>query len=259
MARPRGQGALLGQLQAARLARLAPALLGLPDSGHLLREVRHGPGPGRRPAGRTARHRGLPAEGALAAGRGRIVGQRQLPDVPRQGPPRDRHDGHVRRLQLVLPALLRRPQRPGGVGPAGAPQLDARRPVHRRRRARDPAPDVLALLRQGARRHAPPRRAGAVPRAVHTGHDPGPRRQQDVELQGQRDRPERHHRALRRRRGPLLRAVHRSRGPGRGVVGHGHRRRAPEAAGTPVALGRRPGRRRGRRRGSADRSSGAMR
>ena len=31
--------------------RLAPALLGLPDPGHLLREVRHGPGPGNGPAG----------------------------------------------------------------------------------------------------------------------------------------------------------------------------------------------------------------
>ena len=31
--------------------------------------------------------------------------------------------------------------------------LDAGRPVHRRRRARDPAPDVRALLRQGARGH----------------------------------------------------------------------------------------------------------
>ena len=36
--------------------------------------------------------------------------------------------------------------------------LDAGRPVHRRRRARDPAPDVRALLHQGARRHGPARR-----------------------------------------------------------------------------------------------------
>ena len=34
-------------------------------------------------------------------------------------------------------------------------QLDAGRPVHRRGRARDPAPDVRALLRQGARGHGP--------------------------------------------------------------------------------------------------------
>ena len=111
------------------------------------------------------------------------------PSLPRQGASRDRHDGHLRRLELVLPALLRRPQRPGGVGPTGAAQLDAGRPVHRRRGARDPAPDVLALLRQGARRHAAVGRPGAVPGPVHAGHDPRPGRQQDVELQGQRDRP----------------------------------------------------------------------
>ena len=69
--------------------------------------------------------------------------------------------------------------------------VDAGRPVHRRRRARDPAPDVLAVLRQGARRHGAARRPGAVPGAVHAGDDPRPRRQQDVELEGQRDRPER--------------------------------------------------------------------
>ena len=36
------------------------------------------------------------------------------------GAARDRHDGHLRRLLLVLPALLRRPQRPGAVGPRGS-------------------------------------------------------------------------------------------------------------------------------------------
>ena len=36
------------------------------------------------------------------------------------GTARDRHDGHVRRLELVLPALLRPAQRHGGVGPRGA-------------------------------------------------------------------------------------------------------------------------------------------
>ena len=63
--------------------------------------------------------------------------------------------------------------------------LDAGRPVHRRRRARDPAPDVRALLRQGARGHGLPRRAGAVRAAVHPGDDPA-RRRQDVQVEGQR-------------------------------------------------------------------------
>ena len=44
VARPRGQGSRLGQLPAARLAGLAPALLGLPDPDRVLRAMRHGPG-----------------------------------------------------------------------------------------------------------------------------------------------------------------------------------------------------------------------
>ena len=47
--------------------------------------------------------------------------------------------------------------------------MDAGGPVHRRRRARDPAPDVRALLHQGARRPRPPRLPGAVQRALHPG------------------------------------------------------------------------------------------
>ena len=65
---------------------------------------------------------------------------------------------------------------------------------------------------------------GAVPGAVHPGHDPRARRQQDVEVEGQRRRAERDRRALRRRRRPLLHPVHRARRPGRGVVGHRRRR-----------------------------------
>ena len=39
------------------------------------------------------------------------LGQHDVPALRRSGPPRDRHDGHVRRLALVLPAVLRRQQR----------------------------------------------------------------------------------------------------------------------------------------------------
>ena len=66
---------------------------------------------------------------------------------------------------------------------AGA--LDAGGPVHRRRRARDPAPDVRALLREGAGGHGPARRAGAVRAALHAGDDHA-RRGEDVQVEGQR-------------------------------------------------------------------------
>src|SRR6266536_1320059 len=83
-------------------------------------------------------------------------------DLPKGKSPRDGHDGHLRRLVLVLHALLRRAQRPRAVRPGGRRLLAADRPIHRRRRARDPAPSLLPLFREGAERH----RAGRLPRAV---------------------------------------------------------------------------------------------
>ena len=52
-----------------------------------------------------------------AAGHGRGLGARDVPEVRRRGSSRDGHDGHVRGLVLVLPALLRPGQR-GGPGSA---------------------------------------------------------------------------------------------------------------------------------------------
>ena len=77
-------------------------------------------------------------------------------------------------------------QRRGAVGPRGAAALDAGRPVHRRRRARDPAPDVRALLHEGAGGHGAAGRAGAVRAPLHAGDDHA-RRREDVQVQGQRD------------------------------------------------------------------------
>ena len=248
LARRPGSRPPVDQLPPARLAALPPALLGLPDPDRPLPALRARAGAGGPAAGRAARRARLRAQGPLAAGRGRGLGQRGLPELRRRRAARDRHDGHVRRLLLVLPALLRRPQRRGPVGPRRARALDAGRPVHRRRRARDPAPDVRALLRQGARGHGPARLPGAVPAAVHPGHD-HPRRGEDVQVEGQRDQPGPLHRALRRRHRALLHPLHRAARPGRRLVRRGRRGRAPLPR-AAVAAGRRRGRadRRARRR-----------
>ena len=82
---------------------------------------------------------------------------------------------------------------------------------------------VKALARHGAAR-----RPGAVPGAVHAGHDPRPRRQQDVEVEGQRDRARARSSSA---SAPTPRAAtccsSGPRRPGRRLVGHGHRGRAP--------------------------------
>ena len=106
-----GRGKPGGQLPPARLAGLPPALLGLPDPDRLLRDRRHGPGARGPAAGRAARGRGLRAEGPEPAGRRRRLGRHRMPALRRPGPPRDRHDGHLRRLLLVLPPLPRPAQR----------------------------------------------------------------------------------------------------------------------------------------------------
>jgi leucyl-tRNA synthetase len=82
--RPRASS---GELSAARLGLVAPALLGLPDSGRLLRRVRHRSRGGGRPAGPAARDRGLQAQGRPAAGAGRGLGPRPLPALRERGPP----------------------------------------------------------------------------------------------------------------------------------------------------------------------------
>ena len=70
-----------------------------------------GPGPRGPAAGAPARGRGLRPEGQEPAGRGRGLGLDRVPALRRAGAPRDRHHGHLRRLLLVLPALLRPAQR----------------------------------------------------------------------------------------------------------------------------------------------------
>ena len=121
----------------------------------------------------------------------------QVSEVRRPSSARDRHDGHVRRFVLVLLPLLRRAQRPGAVRSREDRLLVPDRPVHRRRRARHPAPDLFALLDEGDARHRPDpqRRAGEA--AVHAGHG-DQRRREDVEDQGQRRQRRRAGREVRR-------------------------------------------------------------
>ena len=88
------------------------------------------------------------------------------------GAARDRHHGHLRRFVLVLRALHRPDARGRADRPLRRRPLAAGRPVHRRHRARDPAPPLLALLHARDERHRPLRREGrrALRRAVHARH-----------------------------------------------------------------------------------------
>ena len=88
-------------------------------------------------------------------------------ETPR--PPRNRHHGHLRRVLLVLRALLQPGLHHGHVRPLRRGLLDAGRPVHRRHRARDPAPALLPLLHARAQGRGP----GVLHGTVHAAADPG--------------------------------------------------------------------------------------
>ena len=127
-----------GEFPPARLGHFAPALLGLPDPGDPLPEMRRGAGAGQRPAGgaaggrhlRQARQRARPSSDLEA---------RRLPEMRRQGAARNRHHGHLRGFVLVFRALHRSLEREGADHARRRRPHDAGRSVYRRRRARDPA------------------------------------------------------------------------------------------------------------------------
>ena len=144
-----------GQLPPARLAGVPPTLLGLPDPGRLLPRPRHRARAGGPAAGARPRRRRVPADGRVAAGHQSGLPQHHLPDLRRAGHPRDRHHGHIRRLVVVLPAVHRPVDARRPVQPSGRPALDARRPVHRRHRARHPPPALRPLLHPGPHRCGP--------------------------------------------------------------------------------------------------------
>ena len=94
------------QLPPARLGRVAPALLGLPDPGDPLRRLRRRAGAGHGSAGDAARRRDLRPAGQSARPSSDLEACR-LPACGGSGDARDRHVRHVRRLVLVFRPLLR--------------------------------------------------------------------------------------------------------------------------------------------------------
>ncbi len=93
----------------------------------------------------------------------------RLPEVRQAGAARDRHHGHLRGFVLVLPALCQR-RCDHRHGRRARQLLAAGGPVHRRHRARDPAPAVLALLDQGDARPAAGEARRALRQPAHPGH-----------------------------------------------------------------------------------------
>ena len=123
---PQGAGETRGTVSAARLGHFPPTLLGMPDPGHPLREVRHRGGPRRRLARAAAGRPGDP----LPEGAG-VVCQVHMPRVRRRRQPRDGHDGHFRRILVVFRPLRVARLRDRNSGFPGR-LLDAGRPVYRR-------------------------------------------------------------------------------------------------------------------------------
>ena len=138
---------------------------------------------------RAARDRGLQAEGRAAARAGRGVGERPVSVVRvgrRSARPRRWTRSSTRPGTSCATAI--RAQRHGAVRSRRRRLLEPGRPLHRRRRPRDDAHDLRALLGEGAERP----RAARLPRAVRAvllerlGDDG---EEEDVEARRQHRRP----------------------------------------------------------------------
>ena len=95
--KPAGWGEGTVRSGAARLGRLAPALLGHADPDRPLRRLRRGAGAARPAAGRAARGRRL-RHARQPARPPPDLEARRLPELRRRGAARDRHARHVRRI-----------------------------------------------------------------------------------------------------------------------------------------------------------------
>ena len=213
----RGQGhrPAVDAVPAQGLGHLAAALLGHADPGGPLPGRRHRRGAGRSAAGRAPEGGGVHRARRLAAGADRRVGERVVSKVRRAGAPRDGHDGHLRRFVLVLLPLLRSEEQRAAVRAGDGALLGPGRLLQRRRRARHPPPDLLAVLLPRVPRPRLRRSRRAVRAPADAGHG-AEGRQRDVEVEGERGRPRRHDPEVRRRRAAPLRDV-------RGAAGEGGR------------------------------------
>ena len=147
------QGHGRGHLPPARLADQPPALLGHADPGHLLRAGRDRARARGGPARPTAGHRRLPRQRREPAQPRRGVPQRDVPGLRRPREARDRHDGHVRRLVLVLVSLPVTGEERRADRSRPRRRVDPGRPVHGRRRARGHAPAVRPRVDEDDARH----------------------------------------------------------------------------------------------------------
>ena len=108
----------------------------------------------------------VPADGRVPARATRGVPQRAVPGVREARQARDRHDGHVRGLGVVLPPIREPGLRRRSVRARFRPAVGAGGSVHRRRRARRDAPPLRPLLREGDARHGHAGVRRAVPAPV---------------------------------------------------------------------------------------------